>query len=127
MNIVITNNPMVRDMFPGRGIEFQNTNYLEVLRTVRDKVHLGYRLLTHPLSGSVKPGETPYKTVIISAKKDDLDEKSLSIIESSIQTYQKLTDGSVKRNLNPAILKDFQLIDCNLIFGKQGACIEYLV
>jgi hypothetical protein len=123
MNIVITNNPMVRDMFSGQGIEFHNTNYFEVLKTVRDRVHLGHRLLTHPLSGSVKPGETPYKTVIISAKKGGLDEESLSMIENSIQTYQKLTANSVckvggtKKNWNQAILIDFQLIDRNLIFG----------
>ena len=112
---------MVRDRAPeGAGlgtIEFYDTDYLGVLKTVRDKIHLGHELLTHPLSGSVKPGETPYKTVIISAEKGSFDEKALSIIEDSIQTCLKLTSDSKKRNWSAEILKDFQLIDYSLIFS----------
>jgi hypothetical protein len=121
MNIAITNNPMVRDSLPERKIMFLDTGYLGVLEAVRDKIHLGHKLLTHPLSGSVKPGETPYKTVLISAGKGLLDEESLSIIENSIQTCRKFTAKSEKQswNLPPRILADFQLIDFNLIFSDS--------
>ncbi len=56
---------------------------------VRDKVHEGHELATHPLSGSVKPNETPYKTIMISEKKGVLDFNSLKIIEDSIATAKK--------------------------------------
>jgi len=125
MQAIITNNPMVRDKFPvkkGQIVEFHDTDYMGVLKIVRDKIHLGCGLVTHPLSGSVKPGETPYKTIIISVAKDDFDEKNqlidknaLSIIEESIQTCVKLTAFSKKRELTPEILGDFQLIDYGLI------------
>ena len=135
MKIIITNNPMVQEKLQGQtssAIEFHDTDYLGVLKAVRDKIHLGYRLLTHPLSGSVKPGETPYKTIIITEEKGALheyalsideksfsiDEKSLSIIEESIQTCVKLTAKEKKRALSEKILADFQLIDYNLIFGQ---------
>jgi hypothetical protein len=117
MKIIITNNPMVRDKLSGQNVEFHDTNYLGILKAVRDRIHLGHGLLTHPLSGSVKPGETPYKTVIITGEKGNLDENALSIIEESIQTCVKLTLKVNKRNLNEAILVDFQLIDYSLIFG----------
>ena len=118
MEIVVTNNPMVRDRFPARELEFHDTDYLGVLKIVRDRIHLGHGLLTHPLSGSVKPGETPYKTVIISAEKGQLDEAALYMIEDSIQTCLKLMKSSVKKDWNAGILADFQLIDYSLISGK---------
>ena len=121
MKIIITNNPMVHEKLKGEAsstIEFHDTDYLGVLKAVRDKIHLGHGLLTHPLSGSVKPGETPYKTVIITGEKGSLDEKAVSIIEESTQTCVKLTKKAKKRNLNEKILADFQLIDYDLIFGK---------
>ena len=110
---MVTNNPMVREKLPEA--EFFDTDYLGILKIVRDRVHLGHRLLTHPLSSSVKPGETPYKTVVISADKGSLDEKELSIIEDSIQTCLKLTKNIVKRNFSTEILADFQLIDYDII------------
>ncbi|MCL1992716.1 MAG: GrdX family protein [Spirochaetes bacterium] len=121
MNIVITNNPMVRDkanMPAGLyKIEFFDTDYLGVLKTARDKVHLGHALLTHPLSGSVKPGETPYKTVIVSGDTGQLDEKALSIIEESIQTCLKLaTGGGAGKAVREDLLADFQLVDYSLVF-----------
>ena len=110
---MVTNNPIVRDRLPQA--EFYDTDYLGVLKIVRDRVHLGCRLLTHPLSGSVKPGETPYKTVILSAERGSLDEQALSIIEDSIQTCLKLTKSGVKRSWSEEILADFQLIDYDII------------
>jgi hypothetical protein len=98
-------------------LEFLDTDYLGVLKAVRDKIHLGHELLTHPLSGSVKPGETPYKTVILSVEKNGLKEESLRIIENSIQTCQKLTANGKAKNWSGRALADFQLIDYHLIFS----------
>ena len=123
MEIVVTNNPMVRDKFSEAGkshnqLEFLDTDYMGVLKAVRDRVHVGSRLVTHPLSGSVKPGETPYKTVILSSGECKLDEEALHIIEESIQTCQKLTAGK-KRDWRADLLADFQLIDFSLIFSGR--------
>jgi hypothetical protein len=118
MEIIITNNPMVRDKILDRKLEFcEADNCLAVFNAVRDKIHLGHRLVTHPLSGSVKPGETPYKTVVITAERGELDEKDLSLIEESIQTCMKLQKSIVKKQWSEKILADFQLIDYDLIFG----------
>jgi len=116
MRIIVTNNPLVREKCAGQEeLEFHDTDCLGVFTAVRDRIHLGHRLLTHPLSGSVKPGETPYKTVIITGEKGVLDENSLSLIEKSIQTCVKLKASVVKKEWNEKVLADFQLIDYNLI------------
>ena len=71
-NIIITNNKYVHDKFKDK-IEIifkEDATYLEILEFVRDKVHEGHKLMTHPLSGSIKPNETPYKTIMISKEKE---------------------------------------------------------
>jgi len=92
-------------------IEYLDGSYFDVLVLVRDYVHKGHKLLTHPLSGSVKPKETPYKSIVISAAAEGLDMQSLSIIEESIACYEKFVDRSVPESA----LTDFMEIDCSLI------------
>mgnify|MGYP000942063669 CR=1 FL=1 len=114
-NIVITNNPLVVEKYRDTVlIEYYDVSLLELLELVRDKVHLGYKLLTHPLSSSVKPNETPYKTIIISYG-EKLDVSSLNIIENSILTAKKLIGNSGLPKWNERILKDFQVVDLSII------------
>ena len=120
MEIVITNNPMVRDKISATSrmsIEYYDTDYLGILKIARDRIHLGHSILTHPLSGSLKPGETPYKTLVISSDIGILDEKSLSLIEESIIVCKKFEKIDRSRQ-SEDILNDFKLIDYDLVFSK---------
>jgi hypothetical protein len=94
--------------------EFHDTDSLGILVIVRDRIHLGFFLLTHPLSGSISPGEMPYKTVVISAGVSSFDEASLSIIEASIQSHR----GHKGTIWSARSLSDFQLIDYDLVFSS---------
>ena len=116
-NILITNNEYVYDKYKDEfeTIYREEFTYLDVLEYVRDKVHNGHELLTHPLSGSVKPNETPYKTIMISDKKDVLDFNSLKIIEDSIETFKKFRTNKPTPNWPESILDDFRVIDLSLI------------
>lgn len=67
---------------------------LDLFLRVRDYVHLGHRLLTHPLSGSLKPGRIPYKTVILTGVREALDLDSLRYIENSVEAYYKTAPQS---------------------------------
>ena len=74
-NIIVTNNKYVYEKYKDT-IEIkydEDFTYLDVLEYVRDKIHKGHKLMTHPLSGSVKPNETPYKTIMISKDKNTMD------------------------------------------------------
>ena len=113
---IVTNNPLVKkELGEHHNVELIETDYRQLLVNVRDQVHMGYKLYSHPLSGSVKPNETPYKSIIVSLSPGALDVDSVQMIESSIITCDKFR---VKYPEMPEGMKnDFQLIDLVLIKG----------
>lgn len=116
--ILITNNPEVKDYFMDyRDIEvefIETLGYMDVLIRARDLIHKGYVLLTHPLSGSVKPNETPYKSLALD--KEALHETdSLWLIENAISTYIKFEKNKGLPTWSPRIRADFMAIDFDLI------------
>ena len=70
--------------------------------------------MTHPLSGSVKPNETPYKSIMISVDRGPIDFESSSLISSAItvatdKKFEKYVER--QKTFNKRILEDFQLVD----------------
>lgn len=116
-NILITNNKSVFQKFNEKMeiIFLEESNYTEILHFVRDKVHEGHKLLTHPLSGSIKPNETPYKSIIISKNVGELDTDGLMIIEESILTAKKFMDNKPTPDWTERVLDDFRVIDLSLM------------
>ena len=114
---IVTNNPMSKEKFEGKyKVEFIDVPQLDILKKVRNYIHKGNRILTHPLMGSVKPNETPYRTVCVSAEVvDGVDLQSLEIIENSIVTTEKFLRDFNTPQWSEKILADFQLIDSDLI------------
>ena len=128
MKMLITNNPMVRDNYPEA--EFFDTDYPGILKIARDRIHLGHELLSHPKTGNLKSGKSPYKTIVMSAKKENpmgfgVDERSLLLIEDSIESC-KIERCKIERSrssagderaekANSKILLDYQLLDYQLI------------
>ena len=114
--VILTNNCKVRDELAGECcVEYHQLSLNELLQLTRDRVHAGHKLLTHPLSGSVKPNETPFKSIMISAKQGILDYDSVRMIEDSIITAHKFP---VKfPQLSEKLRSDFELIDFGLIQG----------
>lgn len=114
--VIITNNPLIKEKFASTyEVELYHKDYLGVLETVRDKIHLGHELLSHPLAGSIKPNETPYRTILISKNKKQLDMKSLTIIESAIETTKKFIANRPTPDWKDIALFDFQTVDLSLI------------
>lgn len=113
--VIVTNNPLVlKEMEHRYSIIYKETTFDGILEQIRDLIHKGYRLLTHPLSGSVKPGETPYKSVLMS-RGERLDMTSLTLIEDAIRTSRKFEDKSEK--YSGKTLDDLKLIDMDLLKG----------
>ena len=112
--MVITNNPLVRSRLDdAHEVIYLELSYEEILKVVRDRIYEGHRLLTHPLSGSVKPKETPYKSVLISERKEKVDGESVRLIENAILVCQKFQDKS--KYYKEEVYKDFQLVDWTLL------------
>lgn len=116
-HIIITNNPYVKEKYEDefRLTYLEDENLLGVMRYVREKIHEGHILKTHPLSGSVKPNETPYKTILISEAKGNLDVDSLQIIEESIISAEKFQKIEKTPVWTESVLDDFRVIDLSLI------------
>ena len=116
---IITNNPLALRCIPDYyQIEYRECSYREILVTVRDLVYAGHRLYTHPLSGSVKPNETPYKSVVISKTPLGMDLGEAEIMSNSLVTFDKFTPKKIP--LTEQVLRDFQLIDYTLLCGAVG-------
>ena len=118
--VIITNNSMVREYYESRyEVLFIEGNYRDVLVFARDRIHSGHRLLTHPLSGSIKPGETPFKSLAISREvENSLDLRSLELIESAIEVHDKFMTKSRYRDKSiytHKVLEDFREVDFTLL------------
>ena len=107
--MVITNNPLVRSRLDDtHEVIYLELSYEELLKVVRDRIYEG-----HTLSGSVKPKETTYKSVLISERKEKVDGESVRLIENAILVCQKFQDKS--KYYKEEVYKDFQLVDWTLL------------
>ena len=112
MNILVTNNPLVHTQYQDDfRVVFLDTDLIGILTHIRDKIHNGHQLLTHPLSGSIKPNESPYKSVLLSEATKETDMQSVTIIEESIITAKKFPQKAIPEEH----LKDMQTVDLSLI------------
>ncbi len=112
--LIITNNPVVFEKISDRyPVIYKDVSYGDILKEVRDRVHMGCRLLSHPLSGSVKPNETPYKSIMVEERGGEVDCRSLQLIENAVQVYGKFPVQCSR--YKPCVLEDFQLIDYTLL------------
>jgi len=128
---ILTNNKMVKsngesiiEKYRASHIEFLDNAFIhDVLVAARNYVHKGHKILTHPLSGSVKPGETPFKSICITVEKGQVDINSLMIIEDAIilaKNFSDFNNGYIDKG--ERILNDFRVIDYDLILsGLESA------
>jgi len=112
--VVVTNNSLVLEK-KDKNVEilFFDCTYLELLIKVRDMVFLGQKLLSHPLSGSVKPNETPFKTVLLDSCVSTLNYDDVLMIENSIITCKKFPIKYPE--LPQKVADDFRLVDYLLV------------
>jgi len=123
--LIVTNNNKVYEKYnKKRDVLFlEDATYLQVLEKVRNLVHEGAKLLTHPMAGSLKPNQTPYRSVMLndyiaasfSSEKPSLDMQSLQLIENSIEVTKKFISYKTVPNWPLKIKEDFKTVDLSLI------------
>ncbi len=117
--ILITNNEDVAEQWKNRReiviMQLTSANMLDVLYRTRDLLHKGHWLLTHPFTGSLKPNENPYKSVLVSGKVEKLHVDHVATIEQCIASAQKTLENRPIPAYPEKLLKDFRLIDKDLI------------
>ena len=90
----------------------------EILIAVRDMVYLGHTLYTHPLSGSVKPGENPYKSVAVSSACHKFQGDQAKTIANAIEVFDRFAPADP--NLPDKLLEDLRLVDYVLLCSGIG-------
>ena len=97
-------------------VEFKDDSYINTLYEIRNKIHSGYVLLTHPMAGSLKPNQTPYKSVLL-VRADKMDYQSIALIENAIESTLKFLKQRKLPNWSEKCLKDFRTLDLSFIDG----------
>lgn len=110
--IIVTNNPEVAEEY-GEYCEFIDGDVADVLIKCRDLVHMGYLLQMHPLAGSVKPNQSPYKSILL-RHNEYVDIDSIIIIENSLNKVKSM-DRDKNTIKSREVLKDFSFLDKELI------------
>jgi hypothetical protein len=108
--MIMTNNPEIAKSYQDFNVYCVEGTVLQLFFNVRDLIHKGHRLLMHPLSGSLKPGTMPYKTIVLTSGKAQLDLESLYYIENSIEAYHK-TKTDLSGINDQEILLDYAMVD----------------
>ncbi len=103
---IVTNNPLVKEKY--KNIYFVDGSYEDVLVKVRDLVHSGLELISHPLGASARMLFSPYRSIIIGEKNETINPKHIEIIENSILNYKKNTR---LRTMDRANALDYAFVD----------------
>ena len=114
--LIVTNNSKVFIKYKeNHNIEFIDSESMyNVLIKTRDLLHSGYKLLTHPMSGSLKSNQTPYKSILL-IKNNEANLDDILMIENAIDNYNKFLKNRALTNWTEAIKNDFKTVDLSLI------------
>jgi hypothetical protein len=114
--LIVTNNNKLINKYDDINIEIIKEETIEkIFKKTRDLIHKGFILISHPLAGSVKPYQNPYRSIILK-KGDELDYQSLKNYENSYYKYQQFKSDKVNNSKLPEKIKDdYQTIDLTLI------------
>ena len=85
--ILVTNNDRVYEKYKNEIKIILLNTYEEVLIKVRDMVYDRHLLLTHPQASSLKPNQTPYRSVVVYPKGNEDNMKDIMLIEKCVQVY----------------------------------------
>lgn len=115
--LIVTNNSKVFVEYKENyTVEFIDSETMyNVLIKTRDLLHSGYKLLTHPMSGSLKSNQTPYKSILLIKKNNEANLDDILMIENAIDNYNKFIKNRDITNWTENIKNDFKTVDLSLI------------
>ncbi|GFN22382.1 GrdX family protein [Thermanaeromonas sp. C210] len=120
--LIITNNP---DIKPVRGrVLFVPEGPLSVLREAQKLIFRGYTLLSHPLMGSLKPWQNPYRSVVLlkpPGRPAGLDTRSIILMGNAIAMMEaREREVGSQRDYDGETLEDFRRLDRELLGQAEG-------
>ena len=126
--VLVTNNPKALIRYqdhPAIGVEYlEGQGFLDVLVRVRDLVHGGFHLMSHPQASNLKPNQCPYKTVLVSCGREAQPfDRDVEMIESAIAAVKKFTKGMEPPVWTEKALRDFETIDLSVVESALNSSI----
>ena len=109
--IIISNNPKVAEEY--QQVRWIEGEVVEVLTTVRDLLHKGHELVSHPLPPSLNLMSSPVRSVLMTqSQSNKVNSTHLEMLESSIHKLELQLNES---GLDHQQLADYILLDYNFI------------
>jgi hypothetical protein len=115
--LIVTNNPAVAAS--QENLLFVAGSAEETLVKVRDLVHAGYELISHPLAASLRLLFSPFRSVILGRKLTKVDACSVRIIEDSIIKYKQHLEFRKPDTIHAADYKMMDLILLEAALAEQ--------
>lgn len=113
---LITNNERVYEKYKDTLTVIFEESYEQVLIRTRDMVYDRHILLTHPQASSLKPNQTPYRSVIVYPQGTDNNTDAILLIEKCLETYRRWQEiAPTPEKYDDKVAYDFQTIDLSVI------------
>lgn len=120
--VLVTNNRKAADKYKDIFDVRMEEDYESVLVKTRDLVYSGFSLLTHPQASSLKPNQTPVRSVLLYPYREgDRHDRDCLLIEDVINVYRRWQEiAPTPENYKEAVRNDFETIDLSIIEGAAG-------
>ena len=116
--ILVTNNDRVYEKYRTVCNVILTDSYESVLIKVRDLVYDRHILLTHPQASSLKPNQTPYRSVAVYPRGSEDNMKDILLIEKCLEVYYQWQEiAPSPKRYSPKVDNDFKTIDLSVVDG----------
>ncbi len=121
--LIITNNPMVKNISDVKIAPVGNSNKNAVYYEVLNYLAQGHPLLSHPLAGSVKPNQNPYRSIIVGKEAGEFRQQDYQTMESCLLQVEKMSteDYLIQQN---EWTDDLQMMDQELLIMALNSLCE---
>ena len=121
VRVLVTNNPQLHAYCTS--VQHISGTSWDVFLEARNRIHRGWKLLTHPLYGNFLPSQQPYRSVLVESpenpeQRNPVDLDSFSFIEEALGVYRSYEDRGNVRQLGShtsEIEADYALLDLRLM------------
>lgn len=114
--VLVTNNDRVYEKYKDIIQVILLDTYEEVLLKVRDMVYDRHLLLTHPQASSLKPNQTPYRSVVVYPKGQEDNMKDILLIEKCIEVFREWQEiAPSPESYQEKVSNDFKTIDLSVV------------
>ena len=114
--ILVTNNDRVYLKYRDEIKCILLDNYEDVLIKVRDMIYDRHILLTHPQASSLKPNQTPYRSIIVYPINNEDNMNDVLLIEKCLEVFRAWQDIALTpKKYESRDSEDFKTIDLSII------------